>query len=168
MTRNNATPLGLQCILSTSDVTYSKSDIGKKVISPKGELRLPELRNKLRYGWSSRWHIGTTTVRLLRGHCLPHQLLCHVETWYQEMKTCDKNTLAVTPRMQVAPCWWSKTLCPVKQSVTLGPLTVLLMDSLFSQGRSSVRLGRQPLLSTPNRVISQDPYDWAKEFFIGH
>jgi len=49
-----------------------------------------------------------------------------------------------------------------------GPLTVLLMDSLLSQGRSSVSLGRQPLLSTPNRVISQVPYDWGKEFFIGH
>ena len=82
MTRINATPLRPQCILSTSDVTYSKSDIGKKVISPKRELHLPELGNELGYGWSSCWHIGTTTVRLPRGHCFPHQLLCHVETWY--------------------------------------------------------------------------------------
>lgn len=82
MTRNNATPLRPQCTLSASDVTYSKSDIGKKVISPERELRLRELRNELGYARSSCWHVRTTTVRLLRGHCLPHQLLCHIETLY--------------------------------------------------------------------------------------
>ena len=92
-----------ECTLSASDITYSKSDICKKVISTERELHLPELRNKLGYARSSCWHIGTTTVRLLSGHCLPRQLLCRIET-YLEIKTCNKNTLSVTPRMQVAPC----------------------------------------------------------------
>jgi len=71
MTRNSVTPLRPQCTLSASDVTYSKLDIGKKVISPERELRLPELKKKLGYARSSCWHIGTTTVRLLRVSAFP-------------------------------------------------------------------------------------------------